>query len=123
MIIKKNNQIRHLYIYNIRGFMLLKVNEYNLKTVLYKYSNKTLCIELELEDGEPYMRLTTNLEHPHQSEDQVFIKQDDEIYDQVIAVMEKAGFITSLKIQAGSGYNAYKLYKVNPICFEKSTSR
>lgn len=103
--------------------MLLKFKNYKLRTVLYKYSNKTLCIELELEDGEPYIRLTTNLEHPEQSQDKVFIKENDESYDQIVSVMEKAGFISSLNQKASSGYNTYMLYQVNPKCFENSSSR
>lgn len=98
--------------------MSFQFDNYKLNIVLHKFQNNTLCIECVLDDGEPYSRLSTNLDHREQSENKTFIKENDEMYSKLVNAMIKAGYIQPLGVRSTSGYNTYQLYQVLPKCFE-----
>ena len=95
--------------------MSFKFGKHKLQIRFNQYQNQTICLNTELEDGEPWLRLSTNLDNEHQSSTQIFVKENDEMFDSLVQVMVKEGYLKVVEgIKAPSGYNTYQLYEVLP---------
>lgn len=95
---------------------MIEYNEYKLKVCICNYQNDNLAIALETDIGEPFTRLTVNLEKLYE-DDEAYI--DTNNFPAAEELIEKYDLGKFTGRYGYSGFCTYPLYKFNMLELKK----